>query len=64
MNNTILKDSAFRALVKPSNEDSFFWYIAGLIDAKKHSYADLRALSRYQSIGYRARVNNRKQRGY
>jgi hypothetical protein len=64
MKKTILKDSAFRRLIKPSNEDSFYWYIAGLLDSKVYSSTDYIALCRYQSIGYKKRMKLRQGMGY
>tara|TARA_R110000803_G_scaffold45979_1_gene96579 strand:+ start:158 stop:355 length:198 start_codon:yes stop_codon:yes gene_type:complete len=54
--NTILSKVEFKALVKPSNEDSFYWYIAGMLDTKDLSEADSRALRRYQKLGYKGRL--------
>lgn len=64
MKRTILKDSAFRRLIKPSNEDSFYWYIAGLLDSKVYSSTDYIALCRYQSIGYKKRMKLRQVMEY
>jgi hypothetical protein len=64
MKRTILKDSAFRRLIKPSNEDSFYWYIAGLLDSKVYSSNDYIALCRYQSIGYKKRMKLRQVMEY
>ena len=61
---TILKDSAFKRLIKPSNEDSFYWYIAGLLDSKVYSSTDYIALCRYQSIGYKKRMKLRQVMEY
>lgn len=64
MKRSILKDSAFRRLIKPSNEDSFYWYIAGLLDSKVYSSTDYIALCRYQSIGYKKRMKLRQVMEY
>jgi hypothetical protein len=64
MKATILTTKSFRRLIKPSDEESFYWYLAGLIDSKAYSSTDHIALCRYQSIGYLLRVNLRKKRGY
>lgn len=64
MKRSVLKDSAFRRLIKPSNEDSFYWYIAGLLDSKVYSSTDYIALCRYQSIGYKKRMQLRQVMEY
>lgn len=64
MKRSVLKDSAFRRLIKPSNEDSFYWYIAGLLDSKVYSSTDYIALCRYQSIGYKKRMKLRQVMEY
>jgi hypothetical protein len=53
---TILKTEEFKALHKPSNEDSFYWYVAGYIDSKSLSYDNIEALKRYQRMGFRRRL--------